>query len=560
MGHADNRLPLASGSEIGVYQVRSHVGGDLISLSYEAWNSHLNSRVILREFFPSGIASRDAGGQSIVIDSGRESDRFAAGLTVFLDETDRLADIEHEAVQQVLNGLRFNNSGYQVLTVEAGFLLSRRLADKAPFSATELQAIFFQLLSGLREIHDASLVHGRVCPANIVLGSDGRPVLINFSSGLLEYARTNGDLADLIPAGYSRPEQDAISDLTASTDDLYGVGATLFHCLTGRVPEPGSERLEVDGGSQSQHDWIQAVNWMLRSEAADRPRDISAIETFLEAGAEQKQKGRRESLVGIWGGRGLRGISAMTWLGSGGLLVLAVLLIVWMVGSVPDADPESLTVASNADGSSPRTGALELHTGDDPLLDAQISSTVTEGSEIPLIVDRMVTDSVQALSGLNGKAPGDSEDDRLLNTAVEPQALLPEVMLEVTVEVDAVVLARQPGGDGRSQSVWVAGLLEQGERNLQLFNLTTPENDNAYLNFQAVLKIDPENDRARAGIEDVIIRYGWLIEWAIREGGLQYANLLKVRAERISGDLSILSDVLDRLEQAKTASQRADRI
>jgi len=541
MGHADNRLPLASGSEIGVYQVRSHVGGDLISLSYEAWNSHLNSQVILREFFPSGIASRDAGGQSIVIDSGRESDRFAAGLTVFLDEADRLADIEHETVQQVLNGLRFNNSGYQVLTIEAGFLLSRRLADKAPFSATESQMIFFQLLSGLREIHAAGLVHGRVCPANIVLESDGRPVLINFSSGLLEYARTNGDLVDLIPAGYSRPEQDAISDLTASTDDLYGVGATLFHCLTGRVPEPGSERLEVDGGSQSQHDWIQAVNWMLRSEAADRPRDISAIETFLEAGAEQKQKGRR-------------------WLGSGGLLVLAVLLIVWMVGSVPDADPESLTVASNADESSLRTGALELHTGDDPLLDAQISSTVAEGSEIPLIVDRMVTDSVQALSGLNGKGTGDSEDDRLLNTAVEPQALLPEVMLEVTVEVDAVVLARQPGGDGRSQSVRVAGLLEQGERNLHLFNLTTPENDNAYLNFQAVLKIDPENDRSRAGIEDVIIRYGWLIEWAIREGDLQYANLLKVRAERISGDLSILSDVLDRLEQAKMASQRADRI
>jgi response regulator RpfG family c-di-GMP phosphodiesterase len=97
-------------------------------------------------------------------------------------------------------------------------------------------ALIHQVASALQEAHQHNLVHRDVKPSNIIVTAEDQAKLLDF--GLARHFRTRltepGTLLGSID--YMAPEQvrDAASvDIRA---DIYGLGGTLFWCLTGRTP------------------------------------------------------------------------------------------------------------------------------------------------------------------------------------------------------------------------------------------------------------------------------------------------------------------------------------
>lgn len=81
--------------------------------------------------------------------------------------------------------------------------------------------------------------------------------------------------------------------------------------------------------------------------------------------------------------------------------------------------------------------------------------------------------------------------------------------------------------------------------------LLSPSGNNAYDMFNAVLDFDPDNEVARQGIHDIVLRYVELADAATGLGQFDNAESYLGRAARIDGDEPAILEARRRLEQAR---------
>ncbi|MFO7561969.1 MAG: AAA family ATPase [Enhygromyxa sp.] len=115
-----------------------------------------------------------------------------------------------------------------------------------PMSLDRLLPIALSLARTLARIHDAGVVHRDLCASNIVLVG-ARPVLLDFghATHLTGERPTQADGLHAVSA-YQSPEQTARTNRSVDwRTDLYSFGVQLFELLTGQVPWPSADPLEL---------------------------------------------------------------------------------------------------------------------------------------------------------------------------------------------------------------------------------------------------------------------------------------------------------------------------
>jgi len=99
-------------------------------------------------------------------------------------------------------------------------------------------------------------------------------------------------------------------------------------------------------------------------------------------------------------------------------------------------------------------------------------------------------------------------------------------------------------------------LLSKGQQSLDDFRLLTPEEDNAYGYYRAVLLLDPANDDANEGIQEIVDRYITLVRTAADQHENARAKRYVTRALSIqpaNRELLALQDSIDRAIQSASA-------
>ena len=143
---------------------------------------------------------------------------------------------------------RANNTGYMVLNFEEGGSFKSWLKGlkRAPRQA-ELDRMVAPLLDALEIIHDADFLHRDIAPDNIMVRKDGSPVLIDFGSARGAIASQSRTVSALVKPGYSPYEQYATSGANQGPwTDIYALGATLYHAITGKRPPDAPSRVVKD--------------------------------------------------------------------------------------------------------------------------------------------------------------------------------------------------------------------------------------------------------------------------------------------------------------------------
>ena len=205
------------------------------------------------------ISAPILGGYSL-IEHVRDS---AAGIDLAIKRprNDKPGSLEHwqrerECLTILLhpNIIKLHASGedeigpFMALEWVAGGSLAAKI-DKQPLDEISLTLVLKHVLEALIAVHTAGYAHADVNASNLLTGTGGRVVLIDFGNAWPlhnTYSRAI-DAANIGSVHHMAPELFAGSSPTLQTD-LYALGVMACHALTGRFPFDGDTQAQVITG------------------------------------------------------------------------------------------------------------------------------------------------------------------------------------------------------------------------------------------------------------------------------------------------------------------------
>lgn len=153
------------------------------------------------------------------------------------------AMLNHPNVVGIFDLVADNGRHWLVMEYVDGETLADRVRQQGQLSPDEIAPILAQTAQALAAAHEAGIVHRDVKPSNILLGRDGTVKLGDFG-----IARTAADptltQTGMVTGspGYMAPEVAAGKNATPASD-VWSLGATIFHALSGRPPYDTGENL-----------------------------------------------------------------------------------------------------------------------------------------------------------------------------------------------------------------------------------------------------------------------------------------------------------------------------
>ncbi len=200
---------------------------------YQAQDLALDRRVAIKQLQLDPLASERA------VEQTRQQ---------FQREARVLASLDHPNLPHVIDHFAEAGFEYLVMNYVEGRSLSEIVED-GQTGLDENQVLDWadQLLSALVYIHRNGVIHRDVKPSNIRLTPDGKIFLVDFGLVKLydpDSPKTATIMHGLGTAEYAPPEQyDAYLGHTDARADIYALGATLYHLLTGQAPPTATQRM-----------------------------------------------------------------------------------------------------------------------------------------------------------------------------------------------------------------------------------------------------------------------------------------------------------------------------
>lgn len=229
----------------GRYVVGMRKGEDGDSVSYVGYDTTLNKKIEIREFFLHGNCARDNESMELVAAEGSEL-LYKTSLMDFSELYKNLCKVEGQpGIVRVPEFFEANNTAYAVVDLFDGITL-REFLSMAGGTVTPEQA--FKLLSpvinAVEAIHAVNLIHRGISPETIFVNRNGDIKLGGFATSQI---RTKGtEVEAKLFSGYAAPEQYATTSFQGTATDVYALAAVFYRCVAGITPQDAEQRQGYD--------------------------------------------------------------------------------------------------------------------------------------------------------------------------------------------------------------------------------------------------------------------------------------------------------------------------
>jgi signal recognition particle receptor subunit beta len=182
----------------------------------------------------------------------------------------------------------------------------------APPEESDLRRIFVPVLEGLGEVHRKRYLHRDIKPGNIFLRDRGPPCLLDFGAAEVEVGPAR-DSANVLTHGYAPIEQYNYRGPVGPASDIYALGATLYRCISGRIPADARSRQQALEGGRTDplksarkvgrgrytRELLELIDWMTALHAEGRPRAVDQILDRLGVKLADRQRSTARSAGGL---------------------------------------------------------------------------------------------------------------------------------------------------------------------------------------------------------------------------------------------------------------------
>jgi serine/threonine protein kinase len=230
------------------------------------------------------LANRSVAVKEMMVGEGLQERK---AVEDFSREARVLAPLSHPGIPNLIDYFAERSRHYLVMEYIAGGDLQGWLDQRgAGARVSEAQVLRWarEILDVLCFLHSQSppIVYRDLKPGNIMIDQHGRAMIIDF--GIARFLPPGGRGTQIGSVGYAPPEQ-YLGKLEARSD-LYSLGATMHHLLTGRDPQleppfsfPRVRELAPEVSPQTE----QVVMWTLEQDPAKRPASAVAMLDALPA-------------------------------------------------------------------------------------------------------------------------------------------------------------------------------------------------------------------------------------------------------------------------------------
>lgn len=214
--------------QIPGYQILSKIGSGAQATVYKAKQLSLN-RVVAVKVLSKRLSS---------------DGEFVAR---FFREAQAVAKLNHPNIIQAIDYGEIGGRHYFVTEFVDGYTVQDKLTEGKVYNEAEAMSVILQIAKALEHAHGIGLIHRDVKPSNIMVTQDGKAKLADM--GL---AVATVDLKNAVETSkmYGTPYYISPEQILGRPDidfraDIYSLGATLYHMVTGRRPFPGKNVIEV---------------------------------------------------------------------------------------------------------------------------------------------------------------------------------------------------------------------------------------------------------------------------------------------------------------------------
>lgn len=231
----------------GKYVIGEVLGFGGFGNTYKAKDLKLERVVAIKEFYPAGIVTRIQGQTELFIYAKNKLEEFEYGKARFLDEACNSKKFDtHKNIINIFDYFEENSTVYYVMEYLEGQTLGHFLADcGGKMCVDDAADIITGIADALQAVHNEGFIHRDVAPDNIYICHDGRIKLIDFGAARF-FEENEKTLQIVLKPGYAPPEQYETINEQGPWTDIYALGATFYHLVTGIKPVESTDRKKKD--------------------------------------------------------------------------------------------------------------------------------------------------------------------------------------------------------------------------------------------------------------------------------------------------------------------------
>ena len=227
-GEQDTRTPGVLRTEVGPYEVEARIGKGGMGKVYRCRDQTLRRQVAVK----------------VLHDKYGQDEHYQAR---FRREARSLASLSHPSIAQIFSiDTAEDGSLYIVMEYVEGRSVQEILAEDGRIGVENSIRFVRQVAQGLQAALDGGLIHRDVKPSNLLVRPDGAVKIVDFGLSK-EVSKDNTLTEEGIVLGtphYLSPEQGR-GKAVDHRSDIYALGATFYHMVTGRPPFEGKSQVSI---------------------------------------------------------------------------------------------------------------------------------------------------------------------------------------------------------------------------------------------------------------------------------------------------------------------------